>query len=83
MGPVAAEPEPFAPCEPMLEEAPARREAGRCLGCLSGAVIDENKCASCLTCLRICPLEAVRIGETMVAVPARCQACGICASLVM
>ncbi|MGB2821258.1 MAG: FAD-dependent oxidoreductase, partial [Phycisphaerae bacterium] len=78
---VATEPEPFAPSEPTLDEAAARHEAGRCFGCLSGAVIDENKCASCLTCFRICPLEAVEIGEAMFANPARCQACGVCASV--
>lgn len=78
---VAAEPEPFAPSEPTLDEASARREASRCFGCLSGAVIDENKCASCLTCFRVCPLEAVQIGEAMFADPVRCQACGVCASV--
>ncbi len=81
MGTVAAEPEPFAPSEPMLDEASARREASRCLGCLSGAIIDESKCASCLTCFRVCPLAAVEIGEAMFANPARCQACGVCASV--
>jgi len=59
----------------------ARREAGRCLGCMTGAVIDEDKCASCLTCLRICPLEAVEIARTMLANPVRCQACGACATV--
>jgi NADPH-dependent glutamate synthase beta subunit-like oxidoreductase/ferredoxin len=81
MSPVATEAEPFAASEPSLDEASARREAGRCLGCLAGAVIDETKCASCLTCFRICPLGAVEIGETMVANPVRCQACGVCASV--
>jgi len=81
MTPVDTEPEPFAPSEPSLDEASARREAGRCLGCLAGAVIDETKCASCLTCFRVCPLSAVEIGETMIANPARCQACGLCAAV--
>jgi len=78
---VAAEPEPFADAEPVLSEAEARREGGRCLGCLAGAVIDETKCASCLTCYRVCPLDAVEIGETAVSNPVRCQACGLCASV--
>ena len=77
----APEPEPFAAAEPVLDEPSARREAGRCLGCLAGAVIDETKCASCLTCFRVCPLDAVKIGEAMQADPARCQACGVCASV--
>jgi len=78
---VAAEAEPFAASEPSLDEAAARREGGRCLACLAGAVIDETKCASCLTCFRVCPLDAVEIGEAMRANPARCQACGVCASV--
>jgi ferredoxin len=79
--PAAVEPEPFAQGEPMLDEAAAQREAGRCLGCLAGGVIDESKCAACLTCFRVCPLDAIEIGEAMHANPARCQACGVCASL--
>ena len=78
---VATEPEPFADGEPVMNDDEARREAGRCLGCMTGAVIDEVKCASCLTCLRVCPLEAVEIGETMLANPVRCQACGACATV--
>ncbi|MFP4055519.1 MAG: FAD-dependent oxidoreductase [Candidatus Brocadiia bacterium] len=72
---------PFAPAEPSLDEAEARREGGRCLGCLAGAEIDETRCAACLTCFRVCPLDAVEIGEDMVANPVRCQACGLCAAV--
>jgi len=79
--PVATEAEPFASSEPSLDEAAACREAGRCLGCLSGAAIDETKCAMCLTCYRVCPLDAIEIGEAMKPNPSRCQACGICASV--
>jgi len=75
------EAEPFADAEPSLSEADARREGNRCLGCLAGAVIDEAKCASCLTCFRVCPLSAIEIGEPMVANPVRCQACGLCAAV--
>ena len=78
---LAAEAEPFAEQEPILTEAEARREGGRCLGCLAGAVIDEAKCASCLTCYRVCPLDAVEIGETAFSNPVRCQACGLCAAV--
>ena len=81
MHPAAREPEPFAEAEPSLDEDDARREGDRCLGCLAGAVIDEAKCASCLTCFRVCPLDAVEIGEAIGANPVRCQACGLCASL--
>jgi len=78
---LAPEAEPFAPDEPLIDEASAWREGGRCLGCLAGAVIDETRCASCLTCYRVCPLDAVEIGEAMAANPVRCQACGVCASV--
>lgn len=78
---LAPEPEPFAPDEPVLDEAGARREGGRCLGCLAGAVIDEARCAACLTCFRICPLHAIEIGQAVVANPVRCQACGLCAAV--
>jgi ferredoxin len=78
---VAAEPEPFAEAEPILQEDDARREGGRCLGCLVGAVVDETKCAVCLTCLRACPLDALEIGDAAVANAVRCQACGVCASV--
>lgn len=79
--PAAAEPQPFTEHEqPALDEQTAAAEADRCFGCLEGAVIDEGKCATCLTCFRICPLDAVEIGESIAANPARCQACGVCAS---
>lgn len=81
LDPVATEAEPFASSEPLLDEPSARREGGRCLGCMAGAVIDEAKCASCLTCFRVCPLAAVELGDPVVANPARCQACGVCASV--
>lgn len=76
-----ADAKPFADAEPLLDEDEARREGGRCLGCLAGAVIDEAKCAACLTCLRVCPLEAVELGDPIFANPVRCQACGVCASV--
>jgi NAD-dependent dihydropyrimidine dehydrogenase PreA subunit len=78
---LAPEAQPFAPDEPLIDEESAWREGGRCLGCMAGAVIDETRCASCLTCYRVCPLDAVEIGEAMAADPVRCQACGVCASV--
>ncbi|MGQ9622200.1 MAG: 4Fe-4S binding protein [Candidatus Caldatribacteriaceae bacterium] len=49
-------------------------------------VIDEEKCALCLTCLRSCPWEALSIGGTLkrrrVEVEEeRCRHCGICTGL--
>jgi len=45
------------------------------------AVVDENKCAACLTCVRVCPYSVPRINERNVAEinPVQCQGCGTCA----
>ena len=44
------------------------------------AVIEEDKCAGCLTCVRICPYEVPVVNEDGVAeiAPAKCQGCGTC-----
>ncbi len=46
------------------------------------AVVDPDKCAACLTCVRTCPFGVPRIGEEGHAViePAICQGCGACVS---
>ncbi len=49
---------------------------------LSHPVVDADKCALCLTCIRSCPFQAMRIDvERQVAesLPEVCQRCGICA----
>lgn len=45
------------------------------------AVVDENKCAACLTCVRVCPYSVPRINERHVAEinAVQCQGCGTCA----
>jgi heterodisulfide reductase subunit A len=45
--------------------------------------VEPEKCAACLTCVRLCPYGAPRITEEHKAeiVPALCQGCGICASV--
>jgi len=53
------------------------------------AVVDEEKCTGCLTCVRICPYDVPRINPTKVGVgailgvaeieAAACQGCGACA----
>ncbi|MDI6788627.1 MAG: FAD-dependent oxidoreductase, partial [Planctomycetota bacterium] len=45
------------------------------------AVIDPDKCAVCLTCLRVCPYDAPYINEKGEAEikTIKCQGCGICA----
>ncbi|MBN2194880.1 MAG: 4Fe-4S binding protein [Polyangiaceae bacterium] len=44
--------------------------------------VDRERCAACLTCLRICPYLAPRVGvEHRVEIePARCMGCGSCAA---
>lgn len=45
------------------------------------ANVEENKCAACLTCVRVCPFNVPRINERNVAEinPVQCMGCGICA----
>jgi heterodisulfide reductase subunit A len=47
------------------------------------ATVDADKCVLCLTCLRLCPHGAIRIGYENNAAdvsPVSCQRCGICVS---
>lgn len=57
-------------------------EAGRCMNCGRGAEIIAEKCAACLTCVRVCPFGAPYISEARVAGFNwdSCQSCGICAA---
>ncbi len=63
-------------------EYEAAREAQRCLGCTTGARLSREKCASCLTCIRVCPHQAphMRMGGFLYFDPEACIACGACAS---
>jgi coenzyme F420-reducing hydrogenase delta subunit/Pyruvate/2-oxoacid:ferredoxin oxidoreductase delta subunit len=47
---------------------------------LPAAVIDQGRCARCLTCHRLCPHVAIEIGDHISVVPEACQHCGICAA---
>ncbi len=59
----------------------AVRAAHRCLTCGAGAAIDTDTCATCLTCVRLCPYEAPALRDGTVAIEVtQCQACGLCAS---
>jgi len=62
------------------DETAALKEAARCLNCGAGPVVDEDKCAFCLTCLRLCPLAGIEIGKKIVTLVEACQACGLCAA---
>jgi len=56
-------------------------EARRCLRCGMGAeILFQDKCATCLTCLRVCPYHVPYLDDRgTIQIPAdQCQACGIC-----
>jgi len=69
--------------------AQARAAAGRAATILNKerleshgvtAVVDPNKCAACLTCVRLCPFNAPRIRNYAASIePVLCQGCGTCA----
>jgi len=71
----------FDEVESVLSEDLATGEALRCLHCYLGARVDKEKCVSCLTCVRVCPLgvpTTSKMGEITID-PFACQACGMCA----
>ena len=70
----------FLPYRAGLDEAAAGWEARRCLSCGLGARVEQNKCAACLTCLRVCPYTAPEVGEAAQIAPEKCLACGVCAA---
>ncbi|MBW1675304.1 MAG: FAD-dependent oxidoreductase [Deltaproteobacteria bacterium] len=70
----------FDEVDAVLSEDLATKEALRCLHCFLGARIDKEKCISCLTCVRVCPLgipTTTKMGEIAID-PFACQACGMC-----
>jgi NADPH-dependent glutamate synthase beta subunit-like oxidoreductase/coenzyme F420-reducing hydrogenase delta subunit len=59
----------------------AINESRRCLRCGVGVeIMSQDKCATCLTCLRVCPYHVPKLDVSgMIHIPAdQCQACGIC-----
>jgi len=71
----------FKPIEQVYNWQAATNEARRCLRCGMGAeILFQDKCASCLTCLRVCPYDVPFVDEngTIQIPPDQCQACGIC-----
>jgi heterodisulfide reductase subunit A-like polyferredoxin len=46
------------------------------------AVVDQERCVACLTCVRVCPYHVPFVNEEGFAEiePAACQGCGICAA---
>ena len=53
-------------------------EARRCMNCGGGAEVLVDKCASCLTCLRVCPFDIPVVTDVARIDSALCQSCGIC-----
>lgn len=72
----------FDEIESGYTEYEAAREAQRCLGCTTGARLVREKCASCLTCMRVCPHNApgVKVGGFLYFDAEACHACGACES---
>ena len=73
----------FQPIELSYSWEEAINEARRCLRCGIGAeILFQDKCATCLTCLRVCPYHVPYLDEYgTITIPAdQCQACGICVS---
>jgi NADPH-dependent glutamate synthase beta subunit-like oxidoreductase/coenzyme F420-reducing hydrogenase delta subunit/ferredoxin len=71
----------FEEVDLVLSEEAAIKEALRCLHCYLGAKVNAEKCVSCLTCVRVCPLgipTTSKMGEITID-PIACQACGVCA----
>jgi NADPH-dependent glutamate synthase beta subunit-like oxidoreductase/coenzyme F420-reducing hydrogenase delta subunit len=71
----------FAPIELVYDWEVAVNEARRCLRCGMGAeILFQDKCANCLTCLRVCPYHVPYLDNSgVIQIPAdQCQACGIC-----
>jgi len=71
----------FGPDELVYNWETATNEARRCLRCGIGAeILFQDKCATCLTCLRACPYHVPYLdtrGTIQIPVE-QCQACGIC-----
>ena len=59
-------------------EKEALAEARRCLSCTAGATVEEESCAACLTCLRVCPFGVPVVDEVALMSSEMCQACGLC-----
>jgi len=71
----------FEPVELVYDWEAAVNEARRCLRCGMGAeIMFQDKCATCLTCLRVCPYHVPYLDASgTIQIPAdQCQACGIC-----
>jgi NADPH-dependent glutamate synthase beta subunit-like oxidoreductase/coenzyme F420-reducing hydrogenase delta subunit len=79
--PLEARAKDFRPVELVYDWEMATNEARRCLRCGMGAeILFQDKCATCLTCLRVCPYHVPYVDDSgAIQIPVeQCQACGIC-----
>jgi len=53
-------------------------EARRCMSCGGGVEVIIDKCATCLTCLRVCPFDIPVVTDVARISSDKCQACGLC-----
>ncbi|MBM4432982.1 MAG: hydrogenase iron-sulfur subunit [Chloroflexi bacterium] len=71
----------FEAVELVYDWETAVNEARRCLRCGMGAeILFQDKCATCLTCLRVCPYHIPRLDPSgTIRIPVeQCQACSLC-----
>jgi NADPH-dependent glutamate synthase beta subunit-like oxidoreductase/coenzyme F420-reducing hydrogenase delta subunit/ferredoxin len=68
----------FSEIDRNLDESAVLTEARRCMSCGGGAEVIEEKCAACLTCLRVCPFDVPRVSDVARIDSALCQSCGLC-----
>ena len=68
----------FGPIDKTLARGAALRESRRCMNCGAGAEVLVDKCAACLTCLRVCPFDIPKVTDVARIDSSLCQACGMC-----
>ena len=76
--PAEARAKDFAPIDETYSAEVAMREARRCMDCGGGAEVIIDKCAACLTCLRVCPFDIPVVTDVARISSTLCQACGMC-----
>ena len=69
----------FAQFELGYGEEQALQEARRCLSCTAGASVEDERCAACVTCMRVCPFGVPAIEDVAFMTSEMCQSCGLCA----
>jgi electron transport complex protein RnfB len=68
-------------CASLKAIVSAGREKGSFYNALYEAIIDEEECIACESCLERCPVGAIRVEETAITDRDKCLGCGLCASV--